>query len=315
MLALFVYCIKMKRRNMEINIDENIKYWIWFSRIDKIKSINKKRLIQKYISPKKLYNLKRNELKVEKYLSNEEIEEILKPKYRNYLYKYQKYMEDNQIAIIDYWSKDYPQKLKNIYDSPVILYAKGNINLLNSDGIAIVGSRNCTNYGKKVCNQIACDIAKENICVISGLAKGIDSYAHIGALISSGKTIAVIGNGLDNIYPSENKKLANEIIENGGLIISEYIIGTNPDKLNFPRRNRIISGLSDGIVVVEAKEKSGSLITVDFGIEQGKEIFAVPGNITSLNSVGTNKLIKDGANIVTNFKDILDTCYNFYNYK
>ena len=137
------------------------------------------------------------------------------------------------------------------------------------------------------------------------MAKGIDSYSHIGALQANGKTIAVIGSGLDIIYPKENEQLAKKIIEQGGAIISEYPLGTRPIQDHFPARNRIISGMSQAVLVVEAKEKSGSLITADFAMEQGKEVYAVPGNINSINSVGTNNLIKDGAIPVSNFSDIL----------
>ena len=138
------------------------------------------------------------------------------------------------------------------------------------------------------------------------MAKGIDSYAHIGALQKNGKTIAVLGSGLDRIYPKENLKLYSEIIENDGAVVSEYIIGTPPQKMNFPARNRIVSGMSKGVIVIEAKEKSGTLITVDFALEQGKNIYVVPGNITSPNSVGTNELIKQGAKCITNINDILE---------
>ena len=138
------------------------------------------------------------------------------------------------------------------------------------------------------------------------MAKGIDSKAHLGALKQKGKTIAVLGSGLDRIYPSENIKLYNEIVKNEGLILSEYVIGINANKLNFPARNRIISGLSNGVIVVESKEKSGTLITVDFALEQGKDVFVVPGNITSDNSFGTNELIKQGAKCVTSVEDVLE---------
>ena len=154
--------------------------------------------------------------------------------------------------------------------------------------------------------KFAYDLAKENITIISGMAKGIDSNAHMGCLYAKGKTIAVLGSGLDRIYPKENIRLYNEIISNSGAIVSEYVIGTIATRMNFPARNRIISGLSDGVIVVEAKEKSGTLITVDFALEQGKDIFVVPGNITSHNSVGTNELIKQGAKCVTSVKDILE---------
>ena len=215
-------------------------------------------------------------------------------------------MEKNNIKTINVYDKEYPEKLKNIYGKPRVLYAKGNVELLKEKSVAIVGSRECSKYGMKISEKLSYNLAKENICIISGLAKGIDRYAHIGALKAGGKTIAVLGNGLDTIYPYENKDLYELILKNNGLIITEYIIGTKPDRMNFPARNRIISALADGIVVVEAAEKSGALITTEFGIEQGKEIFAVPGNIDSSKSVGTNQLIKDGANVVLDYKDILN---------
>ena len=149
-------------------------------------------------------------------------------------------------------------------------------------------------------------LAQENIIIISGGARGIDTFAHMGTLKEKGKTIEVLGNGLDYIYPPENRKLEEEIIKSGGLLIQEYVIGKKPDKYTFPARNRIISGISDGVLVVEAKQRSGTLITVDFALEQGKTIFAVPGNIESKNSVGTNELIKQGAKLVNNIKDILE---------
>lgn len=176
---------------------------------------------------------------------------------------------------------------------------------MNNLSIAIIGCREASEYGKKAAQYFSYNLAKQNINIVSGLAKGIDCFAHIGALQAKGKTIAVIGSGLDIIYPKENEKLAEKIICSGGAIISEYPIGTIPKKDNFPARNRIISGLCKGVLIVEAKEKSGSLITGDFAMEQGKEIFAVPGNINSLNSVGTNMLIKDGAIPVCNYNDVI----------
>ena len=289
--------------------NKNIKYWIWLSRIKNVNCIQKELLLNKYKTPERIWNLKEEELNEIKELDKNFIEEILKVDYRKNLDFYEKYIQNNNIKIITIFDEAYPEKLKNIYDKPIVLYAKGNIELLKHDGISIIGCRNCTSYGKETAQKLSYDIAKQNICIISGLAKGIDTYSHIGALEAKGNTIAVIGNGLDNVYPYENKKLCERILENNGLIITEYIIGTKPDKLNFPQRNRIISALSDGIVVIEAREKSGTLITVDFGLEHGKEIFAVPGNLNCNNSVGTNKLIKQGAYLITNYKDVLDVCY------
>ena len=203
-------------------------------------------------------------------------------------------------------SKYYPKRLRNIDDAPKELYCLGNLELLNyKNNIAMIGSRNCSSYGERAAKDFAYNLAKEDICIVSGLAKGIDSFSHIGALNAKGKTIAVLGSGLDNIYPKENIKLVEEIIKNNGLVISEYPLGTKPLKHHFPARNRIISGLSDGVLVIEARKNSGTNITVDFALEQGKDVFVIPGNIYSKTSDGTNFLITEGAIPVLNYKDIL----------
>ena len=205
-------------------------------------------------------------------------------------------------------SGDYLERLRNIYDPPKKLYVLGNFKILKEKAIAIVGSRKATEYGKKVAFQISQELTKENINIVSGLAIGIDTYAHLGAISiqNQASTIAVLGSGIDEMYPKENTELARKIIQTGGCIVSEYPLGTKPNKINFPQRNRIISGLTEGVVVVEASEKSGSLITAEFGIEQGKEIFAVPGNIDNPLSKGTNQLIMDGAKMVLSSKEILE---------
>ena len=200
--------------------------------------------------------------------------------------------------------KCYPKQLKNIYDAPKKLYIRGNKEILGNFGVAIVGCRDNTKYGELIAKNLGYNLAKQGINVISGLAKGIDSFAHIGAIYAKGRTIAVLGNGIDTIYPEENIIIAKKIIEYGGCIVSEYPPKTKIEKKNFPARNRIISGLSQSVVIVEAKEKSGALITVDFALEQGREVYAVPGLITSKQSEGTNELIKQGAIPVTNYKDI-----------
>ena len=203
-------------------------------------------------------------------------------------------------------SRFYPEKLKNISCSPKELYCLGNLNLLNCKSIAIIGSRNYSDYGRRAAEEFAYNLASEDICIVSGMARGIDSFAHEAALSAKGKTIAVLGSGLDIIYPKENKKLYEDIVRNNGLIISEYPLGMPPRKQNFPARNRIISGLSDGVLVIEARKNSGTNITVDFALEQGKDVFVIPGNIYSKTSDGTNFLIKEGAIPVTNYKDILN---------
>lgn len=213
-------------------------------------------------------------------------------------------MSENNIETITIKDKYYPDKLKVIYDPPVVLYSKGDKTILNKKAMAIVGCRLCTEYGKITAKKIAYNLSMNNINVISGLARGIDAAAHTGSLAGTGKTIAVVGCGLDRVYPEENKNLFREIIKAGGVIISEYVIGTKPLAKNFPKRNRIISGLSNGVIVVEAGLKSGTLITADFALEQGKDVYAIPGNINSPNSYGTNDLIKQGAKIITDIKDI-----------
>ena len=211
-----------------------------------------------------------------------------------------------KVIKIDMNSKYYPERLRNIDSPPKQLYCLGNLELLNHENnIAIIGSRDCSLYGERATKDFSFNLAKENICIVSGLARGIDSFAHIGALNAKGKTIAVIGSGLDNIYPKENIKLAQSIVKNSGLIISEYPLGSPPLKQHFPARNRIISGLSDRVLVTEARKNSGTNITVDFALEQGKDVFVIPGNIYSKTSDGTNFMISEGAIPVTSYKDII----------
>lgn len=284
---------------------KDIEYWIWLSRIEGLNPKLLNDLLKKYEDPKRIWDKTKEEL-LQDGVKEKYAKEITNTIYRQNLDKYLKYIKQNDIEIITIKDKEYPDKLKVIYDPPIVLYIKGNINILNETSIAIVGCRLCTKYGENIAKKLAYNLSLKNINVISGLARGIDSCAHIGALIGKGKTIAVVGCGLDRVYPEENKKLFNEIVKSNGAIISEYIIGTKPLAKNFPRRNRIISGLSNGVIVVEAREKSGTLITVDFALEQGKNIYAVPGNIDNPNAFGTNDLIKQGAKVITRIKDVLE---------
>ena len=284
---------------------EHKKYWIWLSLIPNLGSIKKQRLLELYKNPEKIYRLTFEQLIEVKGIGEKLAESILDEKIKKEVSKHLEYMMKNEIDIVSIFDEEYPEILKEIYDPPISLYCRGNKDILKEKAIGIVGCREASDYGKKAAKYFSYQLAKANIVTVSGLAKGVDSYAHVGTICGNGKTIAVIGNGLDRIYPEENTELAKEIIETGGVIISEYPLGTKPDKMNFPARNRIISGLSKGILVVEAKEKSGTLITVDFALEQGREVFVVPGNINSVNSVGTNDLIKQGARIVTHYTDLL----------
>ena len=200
----------------------------------------------------------------------------------------------------------YPEKLKKIPKPPLCLYTEGNLDLLNTNSIAIIGSRVASENGKKFAKKFATELSQIGLTIISGLARGIDTVAHAGSYNQVGKTIAVLGCGFNKIYPPENLDLYKKILDNNGLVVSEYSPDTEAQSSNFINRNRIISGLSDGVLVIEARKNSGTNITVDFALEQGKEIFVIPGSIYSKTSDGTNFLIKEGAIPVTNYKDILN---------
>jgi DNA processing protein len=198
----------------------------------------------------------------------------------------------------------YPPLLRQIYDPPVALYVKGDVGILSLPGIAVVGTRHPTPYGLGMAERLACDLANIGLSIISGMARGVDSAGHRGAVTARGKTIAVFGTGIDVIYPRENKKLADSILATGGLLVSEFPVGTFAAPQNFPIRNRIISGLAVGVLVVEAGEYSGTRITARCALEQNRELFAVPGNVTNKNSWGPNTLIKQGAKLVATWEDV-----------
>lgn len=213
--------------------------------------------------------------------------------------------EKKSVRLISFWDDDYPELLKAIYDPPVLLYIKGSLKDLPLRRIAIVGMRSASEYGRTIAEHFASDLARCGIVVVSGMARGIDTYAHGGCIKAGGKTIAVLGSGLDVIYPPENEKLYCRIAETGA-VISEFPMTTEPAAKHFPRRNRIISGMSQGTVVVEAGERSGALITAYMALEQGRDVFAVPGSVRSMKSRGTHKLIKEGAKLVERVEDILN---------
>lgn len=254
---------------------EETKYWIWLSRIKNLGSIKKQELLKKY-KIEEIWNLQQEELIKINGIGEKTAKEILNPKYKIGLENIIQKMKKENIILINIKDKNYPQRLKNIYDKPISLYAKGNVEILNEKSLAVIGCRQNSKYGEEVAKAVTKGIIKNEIVTISGLARGIDSICHKETLKNNGKTIAVIGSSLDIIYPQENESLANEIIKDGGCILSEYSLGTRPEKMNFPARNRIISGLSNGVIVIEAKKKSGTMTTVDFALEQGKNVFAIP---------------------------------------
>lgn len=212
-------------------------------------------------------------------------------------------LEDKKIKMVTIWEKEYPFLLKEIKNPPLFILYKGD--LYGDKFIGIVGTRRPSLYGMKMAESFAKELVRYDFVIVSGLAYGIDTYAHRGALEGNGRTFAVLGSSLDFIYPSGNAKLAERIMENGA-IISEYPLGTRPSRYTFPQRNRIISGICQGVLVIEAGEKSGALITANFAVNEGREVFAIPGRLTDEKSVGTNKLIKDGAKIVLDIIDILE---------
>jgi DNA processing protein len=208
--------------------------------------------------------------------------------------------------IVTIWDKEYPELLRTIYDAPAYLYILGKIQSTDTRSLALVGTRHPTPYGQTVAERLTQDIAHHALTVVSGLARGIDTIVHSTALKCGARTIAVIGSGLDIPYPPENKKLMDRIAEEGA-VVSEFAMGTKPDAPNFPRRNRIISGISLGTVVIESAEDGGALITATTALDQNREVFAVPGNITEHRSSGSNKLIREGrAKLITSAVDIFD---------
>ena len=214
-------------------------------------------------------------------------------------------LERAGVRVVTWSSPDYPDRLRHIYHPPPVLYLRGSLAPADEWAMAVVGTRRATVYGKEATRHIAGELARTGVTVVSGLAKGIDTAAHRAALKAGGRTIAVLGCGVDVIYPAENRNLMQRIVEQGA-VISEYALGTPPERSNFPPRNRIISGLSLGVVVVEAAQRSGALITADFAAEQGREVFAVPGNMFNRTSKGCNRLIQQGAKLLLDVDDILE---------
>jgi len=212
------------------------------------------------------------------------------------------------VQLSTWQSPDYPPLISQLLDAPPLLFIRGEITPVDEWAVAIVGTRKATVYGREVAHRLATDLAHNGVTIVSGMARGIDGIAHKAALEAGGRTIAVFGSGIDRIYPPEHKQLARRIAENGALV-SDYPLGTPPEGSNFPPRNRIISGLSLGVIVIEAGLRSGALITADFAADQGRDVFAVPGSILSPASAGCNRLLRDGAHVVTEARDVLETLH------
>ena len=263
------------------------------------------KLLEKFGSAENVFHATRSELEGLR-LRAETVESILKREFHEKAIEELEKVKElgGDVLILDDGS--YPYLLREIADPPITLYVKGDWQAcFDAPCVGVIGSRKCSTYGENASGMLSRDLAENGICVISGLARGIDTAAHRGALRANGKTVAVLGTGIDNVYPKENKKLVEEILDSGCAIVSQFPLETPPLKDNFPYRNRIISGLSYGVLLVEASERSGSLITARLAMEQNREVMAVPGNITSRNSFGTNYLIKSGAKLVQQWQDVV----------
>ncbi len=282
-----------------------MKTWISLNMTPGIGPRKATQLLERFGSADNVFHALRSELEQLK-LKPETIQSILKKEFHAKAEEELNKVKNlgGDILILDDGS--YPNLLREIADPPITLYVKGNWQeCFEMPAVGVVGSRRCSTYGRNASEMLGRDLAEHGVCIVSGFARGIDSEAHKGAIAGRGKTIAVFGTGIDKIYPKENQKLADEILASGGAIVSQFPLGTPPLRDNFPYRNRIISGLSLGVLLIEASERSGSLITARLATEQNREVFAVPGNITSKTSFGTNYLIKSGAKLVQQWQDVV----------
>lgn len=281
------------------------RYLVWLSSLSGVGSKSCAGLVSYFGSAENVYNCSFNQLISSGVVGEKTAMIISQSRNIEYTDEYLKSMKESGINVYTIHDSEYPENLKYIFDPPQVIYAQGTLMQEDTKAIGIVGSRKASDYGLKAAQRIAFRLAEMGFTVISGMALGIDSAAHRGALKAGGRTIAVCGCGLKQVYPASNYGLSRQIIKSGAML-SEYTYDTPAFPGQFPARNRIISGLSLGVIVVEAGEKSGSLITADFALEQGREVFAVPGNISSPNSRGTNSLIKNGAKLVSSIEDILE---------
>lgn len=294
-------------------MDPNLKEWVWLANLKGIITRKKIELLQMFKSPRQVFEADEIALAQTGILSKDNITAIVSKQAKDSAESVMQELEAKHIDVVTLEDDSYPYLLKNICDPPVCLYVKGKL-LPEEPMVAVVGSRKASGYGLSSAKKISAELSGYNICVISGMARGIDTAAHQGALSMGGRTIAVFGCGLDIVYPPENKKLMERILEKG-VVLSEYPPGVQPAPHHFPIRNRIVSGMSVGVLVVEASEKSGSLITAQLALEQGRDVYALPGNVISINSKGTNKLIQDGAKLVTSVQDIVEEIYWFRNFE
>ncbi len=297
-LPLCYYCIIVK------NSIGDIKYWVGFSLIPGIGRVKFGQLETFFKNLENAWSATSGDLR-QAGLDKGAIKAITTGREKINLDSEMEKLDRYGVKVYTFHDDDYPSRLKEIYDYPPVLYVRGTLLPEDEWCLAVVGTRRATSYGRQVTEEIVTDLARNRITIASGLAKGIDSIAHHSALEAGGRSIAVFACGLDIVYPAENAELARRIMQQGA-IISEYPLGTKPRPENFPRRNRIMSGLSLGVLVVEAGDSSGAIITANMALEQNREVFAIPGSILSPASKGTNKLIQEGARLVHDYTDILE---------
>ncbi|MEP7076197.1 MAG: DNA-processing protein DprA [Acidobacteriota bacterium] len=263
------------------------------------------KLLERFGSADGVFHARRNELESLR-LKPETIESILKGEFHDKAVEELDRVKQLGGDVLNLDDGSYPNMLREIDDPPITLYVRGDWQAcFDLPCVGVIGSRNCSTYGQNASEMLSRDLASRGLCIVSGLARGIDTAAHRGAIAGQGRTVAVMGTGIDAVYPKENRKLVDEILASGGAVVSQFPLGTPPIPENFPYRNRIISGLSLGVLIVEASERSGSLITARLAAEQNREVMAIPGNITSGNSFGTNYLIKSGAKLVQQWQDVV----------
>ena len=283
---------------------KELSYWLALQRVVGVGSVLAKRLIEHFGGPEAVFSAPERALREVEGIGSRVVSSLKHFDQWEDVAREEMLIEKNQVVIITMRDRQYPKNLLSTYDPPPFLYVRGEIQEKDTLAVAVVGSRMGSDYGRMATERISYELAQKGVTIVSGMARGIDSAAHQGAIRACGRTIAVLGCGIDTVYPPENRELFSEIAARGA-VVSELPLSTPPLPVNFPKRNRIISGLSLGVVVVEASSKSGSLITARLALEQGREVFAVPGSIDSARSRGTHQLIKQGARLVEGADDIL----------
>ena len=288
-------------------MDDDLRYWLGFNLVKGIGPVRLRALIRAFGDVKSAWTASEAALRSIK-LDQRALTHLLHARRTEDLDSILVQIEHQGIQVLTWQSPDYPPLLAQVPDAPPVLFVRGKITPEDEWAVAVVGTRKASVYGREVARRLSTELGRNGVTVVSGLARGIDGISHKAALEGGGRTIAVLGSGVDRIYPAEHRRLAAAIAE-AGAVLSDYPLGTPPDGPNFPPRNRIISGLSLGAVIVEAGIRSGALITADFALDQGREVFAVPGSILSPVSAGCNRLLRDGAHVVTEVRDILEVLH------